>query len=727
MGIFLDVTDQTHRYFPDPQEITPNGNTEQGTNNLSALAGMAMQRNSGTDEPLDSLTDRARERLDQGQEVDLRQQISNIADVNEVNRIRDTQLEFVRGNIPGATGEDLAGLLQMEAELTGKKKPSDFALEREGVSHAQELGALYPEQKSFFDDEGKYDILNAARQNAVYLSIFSDRLDKLQKEHEGMGAGGKAVDLGLTLLPLYDTLLPYVIGTPKDASWFDTPGTRTQKVSNELWNAKSPEEFATVLDGIIERFKANDAGIPNSSVVKYLSELYGPTAGSKFGINAFAAVDVMSSLPVTSLVKAARNPAQLMNIIGNRAGAVDLVADTLGKESMGAQVGKTFSPTQAVAEAMPTQVSPLKSEKLGASLSGEVNRKLAATQKVIEDVEIIRQQRLEPAQEQEAIRQAVSDAEKLFGKDKILDMNQEFDPKSGLWTNHIYLGDEYGLPFASKEAALESAQRRGLVAEAVPNDWTVKDVVKEPGWTVRDETPREYGGTILDEVTLDERTIIDETAHGVEEMTGRGYTVRDEVSQPGFTIRDEVTDFLKDDPIVRAATPDEVDVWVEQNAGTGWTLKVSRTVREDGLLPQSIPIEDWRGGKFMEKIRNPAHFLPDTIYGDRVAAELRSSKIFSDVIKPLTKKIEKVAGEGTTILSKLYKKNQVNNDWFDEATFDSQFYAEAGRSATPAEKEAYFTGIQLNDLEHTLRNEWMYEQKASRGTQTIDIDELCNL
>ncbi len=721
MGIFLDATQNAGpRYFTLP-EFNPsaNKNTDEGSIRLSALAGLARQRNTGSDESLDSLTERSLEQIQNGDEEGLRNQIDDIASINEAKRIRETQLEFIRGQIPGATGDDLKALMNMEQGLLARDRPSNnFALEREGISHAQELGSTHPEQEAFFSDPGKIDVLNSVRDHAVKMSIFADRLDKLNKERDTQSGFETFFDVSNIFTPLQMLFDLYgKLDKPRGSNTVELPGTRIQKLSNDLWGTKTPEEFATKLDELIEKLRQvgpdNPADAKNrTAVINLLSEIYAPNDNSKLGVNAFAALDVATTIPLVTILKVARNPAQLLNAIGNRSGAVNLVTETLLKETKGADPGKVMDGVTAVEEALPTYAGPLKSSKIGASLSGEVNRKLAKTQAIVDEVEVIRQRRLEPEQEKAAIAQAVADAEKTFGKDRILDMSQEFDPKTGLWLNHIDLGDEYGLPFWSKEAALESGKARGLVGQAV----------EAPGWkVVNDEVPEVYGGVRIEE-TADlsiSRKPGDATADvsdDVARFEGEGGSVGDqttyidEVSAPGITVRDEVSDYIKAEPM--------------QNAGPGWSLRVTRHVREDGVLPPSIPIKDWGGGKYTEKLRNPAHFLPGLIHSDRVLADTRHSRLAAKVIKPMLNKITKAGHEGLDVISRLYKKNQINESWYDEATFDAAFLQESGRQATAAEKESYYTGILLNDLEYQMRNDWLYEQKAARGTQTFWFDDL---
>lgn len=723
MGIFLDVTAQTSRYFNLPSEDPQrNQNTEEGSSRLANLAGLAIQKNTGTDEPYESIADRSLERINQGDEEGLRQQIDDIAMVEELKRIRETQLEFVRGRIPNAEPGDLTALVDLEANLSNK--PSrQFALEREGVAQAQNLGANDPNQEGFFQDEEKFDVLDAAKNNAVFISIFADRLGKLEKERQDQGTLDDVGDIVNLLAPLQSVVDIYgKLGRPKGSNLIELPGTRIQKISNELWASKTPEEFAEKLDGIITSLRETSPGSGQeaknrASVIQILSQLYGPTDNIKLGINAFAAVDALTTIPVVAVAKVARNPSQLLNVVGNRSGAVNLTTDTLIKEVTGAQPSAVMTPVEAIEESLPTMLRPTEADRIGASISGEVSRKFAGTQKLIDDVEVIRQRRLEPEQEAEAIRQAQEDARKLFGQDKILDMNQTFDPKTSLWTNHIYLGDEYGLPFASREAALESAKRRGLIGD--PINQTKALVRTKYGFF----TPKDS-----DRVSkLGDRVEVLEKKGGAEENSPfRGEYER--ASEEFNQARDEATKSAKNDWRVVDVIKDPEnemgggEVFAEQNAGTGWTLRIDRHVREDGALPPAIGTKEWGGNSLTEKIRNPAHFLPTLIHSDRVSADIRNSRLAAKLIRPLTKKIEKVAGEGTSTLSKLYKDNQVSETWYDEATFEAEFLRHSGRPATAAEKEAYYVGKQLNDIEHTLRNDWVYEQKAARGTVSVSVD-----
>ncbi len=654
MGTFLDVTASTYRYFSPEGTTADNLNTEEGSNTLANYAAFATTRNVESDEDFVSLQARYKERIDRGDLPGVRDQIDDVARVNELDRIRETQLEFVRGKVPGATGEDLEGLLMMESELSGRPR-NDYQMEHEAVSQMQEEGIVYPEQESFYTDEGKYDILNAARQNTVFMTIFADKLDQLRKENETIGFDYSE------FIPFDELITVYgAIDKPKGSSHLELPGTRIQNLSNDLWGSKSTKEFADKLDKMILQYKTagtkpgsksaeDKAKLPaNKDLINLLTQIYGPTENQKFGINAVAAADVLLSVPVFTPFKVARNPAQLLNAVGNRSGGVDVAVTALAKEAMGDVPTAPMSPVQAVGEAIPTGLYPTKSDRLGAGMSGEINRRLAKTQAKIDAIEVTRQRRLEPEQEAEALRQAEEDAEKLFGRDNILDYDTTFDEKSGLHTSHIYLGDEYGLPFSSKEAALESAERRGLIGTPeAKKDWVVKDLVKEP-WN-------EMGGG---------------------------------------------------------------PVFVEQNAGTGWTLKISRPVREDGVLPPTIPTKDWGGGSLTEKFRNPAHFLPNLIHADRVSADLRSSRLAAKVIRPLVKKITGI-GEGAHVISRVIASNP---RFLDENSFETEFLRHGNRTPTNKEKEAYYSGIQLNNLEHQFRNEYMHEQKSARGMLTVSID-----
>lgn len=763
MGIFLDVTAGQNRFFNLPGETpSENLNTPEGSSTMAALAGLAKQRNTDTDEPLESIVDRSLERIQHGDEYGLRQEIDDIASINEARRLRETQLEFIRGAIPGATGEDLQALINMEEGLTARDRPTrDFTLETEGVTQAQELGALDPRQESFFQDEEKYDVLNAARNHAVKRAIFADRLDKLQQE-AGEESFINTVLSNTTAQRVVDLFLR--LDKPKGSSSIELPGTRIQNLSNELWGSKTPEEFAERLDGLISRLRDDKGQTAPSAIARILSEMYAPTQMSRLGINAVAALDTgLSSLPVLGAIRLARNPAQLLNSVGNRSGAVNLTTDVLQRETEGARPSNIMTGTDAVAESLPTGLIPTPGDRLGAGMAGEVSRSFAKAQHLIDQVEIIRQRRLEPEQETIAIQQAREAAETLFGKDKILDMNQSYDPRSGLWTNHIFLGDEYGLPFHSREAALESAERRGLIGEAVPKeDWEVVDDIDLTGWTVRDELNEMGGGQLLRSVTSEEAKDLAKIqppspgyvrvfhGEGKEAAKGRGdkrwFTTnldkakgyaeksKGQVSYVDLPRDHKMFDTDWEDQGVEQGFTferelDAVDadqrqffIDVEQNAGTGWTIRIDRVVREDGVLPPSIPVKDWNGTEWTEKLNNPAHFLPTLIHADRVQANLTHSRIAKTVISPLIKKIEKAGNEGLRIISKLYHKNQIDEKFYDEADFEVAFEAEARRAPSPAEKEAYFTGITLQQVEYLYRNAWMHEQNAARGMLGVSIE-----
>ncbi len=694
MGIFLDATQNAGPRFFTLPEFNPenNLNTEEGTQRLSVLAGLARQRNND-DINIETLADISKERISQGDEQGVRQDIDEIASVEQAKRIRELQLQVVRGQIPGATGDELQSLLNTEAGLTNRDRPSNtLALEKEGVSHAQELGVTHPEQEGFFKNPGKINILEGAKNHGVKLQIFADRLDKLQKE-AGDESFFDTVVSNTTMQRVVDMF--WKLPRPKGSDLIELPGTRVQNLSNELWGSQTPEEFATKLDTMIATLRDESQGGATSptAVLRLLNEMYAPNADTQFGINAVAALDTgLSSLPLLTALKVAKNPVQVLNALGNRSGGVELAAEALARDAAGKQAHSAIDPVTAVAEAMPTYAGPLKSEKIGASLSGEINRKLAKTQKIIDDIDIIRQRRLEPAQEQEALKQAVDDAEKLYGKDKILDFDQTYDDRTGLWSSHIFLGDEYGLPFSSKEAVLASAESRGLIgdaAEAKGQRVVTDDGLPPDGWNNK-----------------------------INPLTGQPWP-------KGLPPTERMEKVVEAFPGLRQRPfdPDEVLVEPVQNAGTGWTLKITRPVREDGQLSPAINVHEWTGGQATGMYRNPAHFLPMMIHGDRVAAGIRNSRLINKVIKPLAKKIEGAGKEGLQILDKIYHDNKVNAQWYTEAEFDAEFIRHSGgRQATGAEKEAYYTGILLNDVEHGMREAWMHEAKSARGMLSVSID-----
>lgn len=104
--------------------------------------------------------------------------------------------------------------------------------------------------------------------------------------------------------------------------------------------------------------------------------------------------------------------------------------------------------------------------------------------------------------------------------------------------------------------------------------------------------------------------------------------------------------------------------------------------------------------------------------------------IYSNVVKPLIKKVEKVNKRGQEGIRQVLNVGQSRQKWFTQAEFETEFERAVGRRPNKNEIVGYYTMKEVNDLDWFLHNRSEYERLASKGTKQFtfkDFDTNLNI
>lgn len=684
----------------------------------ASLAAVTEKYTTSTDESLDSIMLRAKGKIDNGQEADLRTSISDSAKDRAIAGYRQQQLDRIKGINFGYDGPTMKDLLSKE--LAVHASGTDYnALEKEGVQNLQDLSMVDPHEAT--SASSAPDVLNQVRDNLTKTAIFNRYLDAAKVTAESQGLPGK----------IYDFILGAVPGLQKitTSGLSLNPAGDVNRQMAELW--KLPvDEFANKMPEIMD--KANTyAGVLGSdpaAAARYLESLNTGVHGQNyFDYNALAALDVIAIPGVTKILGKSLS---FLQATGNRAAASSEAASKI----LG-QGNKIVSADESIANSIPTINMP--------STSGLVRPYVGVNTDIADDIDAVtaasrvldlpNASSYTPQQISEAVSRtirAVKTRFKPFSQD-IADVRpaQEVEPPAPGMVR-MYHGGAEATSGGDRWFTTDQRYAQGYADKSESQVW-YKDI-PENHYLVTPEYADQgikQGFTFMGELPAEDakllhspRSFEDKVQVNKDESTGR-QTINvffgREAGSGGYSSPEAAYAGL-----VRKGWEGQADLY--QNIDRQWFIRFKTDVSDQGIVTPSVTETDLPNtGRWFKDVatylKNMNSIMPEAWNATRIKGVLDRAKIYDNVYKPMFNVIRSLSGKGTRQLEDVIKIGQQEEKWYSLPELDSKYLDKHKRLPTDAERKAYYAYKDINDTNYRIENHYLYKEKAADGYVTVQI------
>lgn len=642
-------------------------------NTTSSLAALATQRNRPDQQykTMFELVQDAKDKINNGQEGELREGISDAKRLTDVKYQQSIQTDLL--NSTGYTPQRAVAIKQsMDTEAAIQGNPSDpHALEKEGVAEIQEQASQDPVQARVQAQMAhtKPSAFQTIHDSLTFASAWNKAIDQVQQEVKHEGWGQYIGDFfALPLQSLWTTAR----AVPGTATAF-TP-SQALKNSVAALGAMPLDARLAAIPHIVDQIKAN-SGIftkNNAITLSVMESMRSADIRDTMGLNIWSGVDVASNI---GLAKYVAKPFQLLTAAGNRAAAVNtVVADVLrdqangaGEQSVGG-FGRVHTGTDMFEASIPDAFKMSNTIGPGPGIANNVAKKLRDTATAISNTlrTIGSSSRLTPEQVQEAIVNETKRFANKLENDNVINV-----------ANEGWVFKEDVLP---EDAA-------AMATEPAPDP--------------------------LFEVSKDDDTGLHYLSAYVGDFKGYGGTNSKEMVELGIKQRGWDPNYVKA---------------VEMPDGQ-WAAKVTQVVREDGVLTPKMTTAERPWGRVAEFLKNANDMRDEYFQGAALRQTGVEAALWQKGMRPLIKNIDKAGPRSRRILQAVIdvgNQTEVEGQmepgkWFDWNEFNEHFNRIAGRSPTEKEATAYYSLKQMRDVDHYMKNKGLFVEKARRGVKTVSV------
>lgn len=424
-NLYPDKTQEPDLY-PQETVAAPSPYSEDQKHTTALLAALAQKWNYDSGQTLNSLVEINKERLNTGQEPQLRGEISDTAKLDKLKTLHDLQVERLRN--AGVGGPSLKDL--MDREITVRGEPVDHdALEKDGVANMQAMSAEDPHQASVMGSHP--DSLEVARIAATRDVIFNRKRDIHEQELQAQGLPADLLDL--LVLP-FQSYLAQTSADPGVSTLMQLlPGDNLGQIVSDLEKYDVDNgDYGRALDEVWPRIMAASGVLStNRPLALQVFSRLRPFASSadQMAANFQMGLDAASLVPLAAAAKLARKPYNLLLKVGARSQAAKVSATTIIKDAQdlgdaaAGGLGKVTEANSGAFEAsLPSYVKPntmdLVTPHVG--IAGDVAKEIDAFHEGAAEA-IVNMQRgaapLEQDQLQAAISNAIETSELRFARE----------------------------------------------------------------------------------------------------------------------------------------------------------------------------------------------------------------------------------------------------------------------------------------------------------------------
>lgn len=159
-----------------------------------------------------------------------------------------------------------------------------------------------------------------------------------------------------------------------------------------------------------------------------------------------------------------------------------------------------------------------------------------------------------------------------------------------------------------------------------------------------------------------------------------------------------------------------------QDESGQWFIKVAMDVPETGHY--SDLLRDKASNLASRRLLSARSTIDDDLLDAAVVGANRRTRIIESVIKPYERELRRLKGPERRTLAEIWQKGNNEARWFNQTEFESEYFKQTGVKPSERVWRAYQSTIEMNDIEHTLRNDALYKDKVTRGFETVTFDGL---
>lgn len=724
---FTDILDQAG----NPPVTNPY--SEKQTTQTAALGALSQQRlnmvDPGTGQGrLQQLISINEDTINSGNEKHLRNQIAQASKDNNIARIQNLQSDLVTGTSDNI-GLSLTDLVHHEMNIRGT--PTDpNALEKEGVTQLQNMGATDPDQAALLTAKAhEGDFLQGAADNVTKLQIFNREYDVFKKQQADEGIVSKVGDfIGSLIIP---SAFFKEGNNPNEtvSHFFDLPGNVEQKEIKDLWSLPV-DQFAKAVPQVFDRL--HDKGTMGSSVAQDYAK-GGLNNSDKLDFNVGTGLQLLSFIPISAALKVGSVPSKMARVLGNRTASAEIVSSQIAKDMSGVTgdpvLANTQSPAHSIEESLPSSL--ITGPRPDVGITGDVADKITKIQNTTQAVQKVlstADRFAGPAQLNEAIDKALAQVQETYN-----DGPRVVDMKTATFVPDTEPGEFPKTPYTPKYSELHNEETdldnlsyinaRGEMYNSpagVPKNMAIEHQaevqrIETEATQLATKQYNESGeiGGIRAIPALSRNS--DTGVYSLNMYLGKKYTSGGFITRQGAEAAATRMGFDLD------------SIEIHQNSDGQWFPKIKQNVLETGIATPVLKDADFKGVfKVSQYLKNLDNIQPDIFNQTRSTMTLEKSKFMTQIVKPWADNIRGLSKSSTKAVAAVTERGRLRGNgeepkWYTQQEFQDHFYDVAGRYPTEKETLAYYSGKELNDINYHIFNNEMYVQKFRRGLQTVSV------
>jgi hypothetical protein len=168
------------------------------------------------------------------------------------------------------------------------------------------------------------------------------------------------------------------------------------------------------------------------------------------------------------------------------------------------------------------------------------------------------------------------------------------------------------------------------------------------------------------------------------------------------------------------------DYTIKQEGVGGFFIEVAKPVADVGRfrsleLPTELKSSDSLSSQFLRNLRSPDYIVsePNVRARGRV---VHGQEFLAEYMKKVTEPFAGKSKEWVDELDKVLKSNRASRKYYQTVEeFEQNFLAINGKAPTEDQASAYFTYVQLNDLDYLVRDADIVKQKTRLGGERISF------
>jgi hypothetical protein len=706
----LDISIDYDPYTPDGLELT------------SALAAAA-QTPSTFDNPyaiqdFELKTDEARAIISNGGEDQLRLQIADTENSDELDRA--TQALLLEVQNPNQDILEIQAIADHIENISAARDTND-SLETAAIDRIQEFAISHPEQAAMIelavrDFERGGSLAGTIRDQLERTVILRREADKAAKEVSDQWITSDIVDFIARMIPgnkltsvdnLVETSMLGFHGTSGSS------GTSLFSAQQHLLNVPR-EEFDRILPGIIQSIKDESAfiGENRSLILENINQLRSLTLSERDRENFFDFIDFATIAPALRVVPKLTK-GMVAHIAGNRELAKIVTVNSVEKELLLAE-GKGLADSAVNLDDLMAS-NMVTTETLvhgGVNLSGASNWILASNQAGIDAVKTLLKStpRLTEEEAELAFQAGKKEALESYGEAVTDFYKADIQVAKGVTVPQavMVLGRKDGIGYGSKSSVLKMLEKKGILFED-PN------------------SPVKVASAALKKAKASEAKV---TAAVQSKIAKIEKTTKPTSSSNSAAVQKELdkVDVAKAKTAkANLAHEEAINVrTIKQNRKNGpetevfkaqdqlWYAKVKTNLKES-LYVQSMHEEGMSNAVLLNTyLRSPASFMPK-ILQERAVSSVFSIGAIQKALKPLRDNLTKGVGrQHREEVAAVYTKGNIEQKWYSLSEFYNEFkILHEGRLPTEGQVTSYYTLKDINDFEHIIRNDGLYQPLAA--------------